>query len=88
MSNAELSLQFKGARQRVDAQYEWGLWVAYHIAALMRVPKSKPLPKLDVMLSEVRKKKTKPTKAQQRAMFLDVADRFGLTVKRVPKKKP
>ncbi len=88
MSNAELSLQFKGARQRRDEQYRQALYMAWHVAAFMRVPKTKPLPELQPLMAKIGAKKEKPTKAQQRAVFLHVAKSSGLKVKRVSRKKP
>ncbi len=88
MSNAELQIQFKGARQRMDGLYTFGMWLAWHVAALSRIPADKPLPKLETLLAGMNKRKQKPmTKAQQKALFQQTADRFGLKVRRVPKKK-
>lgn len=87
LSQYELQLQFKGARQRADERYKLGLFVAWHVAAFMRVPKDRKLPALEPMMAKVSAKKVKPSKVQQKAVFLQVAKTSGLKVKRVPRKK-
>lgn len=89
MTNYELDLQFKGAKQRTDAWHELGLFVAWHVAQLSRTPKSKKLPDLAELIKRFRadRKPVKVTKRQQRAVFQQIADQFGLQVKRVPRKK-
>ncbi len=62
------------------------MFLAWHIAALMRTPDNKPLPKLETLIKTMRSKHTKPSAQQQKALFLQVADQFGLKVKRVPRK--
>jgi len=63
------------------------LFLAWHIAALMRTPPEKPMPRLETLVTNMRNARSKPSKAQQKSLFLQAADRFGLTVKRVPRKR-
>ena len=51
LSPYELSLQFRGARQRMDGWYELGLFVAWHVAMFTR---AKTLPPLAPLLKKVR----------------------------------
>ncbi len=59
----ELSLQFKGARQRMDGWYELGLFVAWHAALFQR---AKTLPDLAPLLKKIRAT-TDTTKAPEPA---------------------
>ncbi len=62
------------------------MFLAWHIAALMRMPDNKQLPKLETLIKTMRNQRVKPSKAQQKALLLQTAARLGLQVKRVPRK--
>ncbi len=86
MSNYELSLQLRGAQQRKDWWYRLGVSIAWHTANFAGAAMAGKLPDLEKVLAKMDKKKP-PTRAQQKAQLQQIADRFGLKVKRVPREK-
>ncbi len=84
LTNYELGVQFKGARQRRESLYAFGLWVAWHIAAWTRPqnPESK-LPKLETVLENL---KNQGKKQDQLSMMYQISSRFGLPLEFRPKK--
>ena len=74
-------MQFRGAKQRSDDQYELGLFVAWHMALFSR---AKTLPEWASVIRKFRaaaKGPVKQTPTEQRAMLQHLSEVYGIPLR-------
>lgn len=89
LSPYELSLQFQGARQRMDGWYELGLFVAWHTAMFTVAAKVGKLPPLEKLLARGRGKAGTPAQTPQalRSVMQQMSAQYGIPLQHRPNKK-
>ncbi len=80
MSNYELEMQFKGAQQRKDWWYRFGVSIAWYTANFAGAAMAGKLPDLESVLAKLDRKPAKQTPKEQLLIMHQIAARYGLTM--------